>query len=492
MPLDAALAFLPASTLAAGLRRRDYSCRELADFFLERLTRLGPHYNAVVTVLEERARKQCEALDAEAAVGRWRGPLHGVPYAAKDLLDVAGAPTTWGAEPFRKRIPTRDAAVVERLDRAGAVLVGKLAMVEIAGGLGYEQADASFTGPGLNPWNREHWSGGSSSGCGSAVAAGLVPFAIGSETWGSIVTPSAYCGVTGLRPTYGRVSLFGAMALSWSMDKLGPMARTALDAAVVLEAIAGPDARDPANLSEPFQWKPERPQRKLRIGVIRDPVEFREPSAAANVEAAIALFEEVAELVEVEPPSFPSGAAATTIISCEAAAAFGRWVDTGEVWGMTAPEDRIGLHAGLRIPAVDYIQAQRIRRKVVEAMAEWMAGFDVLMSASIPAEAPPATGPFEKHFARWSHGRISGLGNLAGLPAVAAPCGFGPKGMPHGVQWVGGPLAEEAVLQAAAYFQSRTDWHAKTPPPPAGPAANGPEKEKPANDAGSAPKEAAP
>src|SRR5205823_661195 len=211
---------------------------------------------------------QARAADREIKAGRYRGPLHGVPYGVKDLLATKGIPTTWGAEPYRERVFDYDATVVKKLREAGAVLVAKLAMVELAGGFGYNNADASFTGPGRTPWNMNYWSGGSSSGPGAATAAGLVAFAIGSETSGSIITPSAYCGVSGLRPTYGRVSRFGAMALSWTLDKLGPMCRTADDCGLVLASIAGHDARDPASADKPFAYEvaEKRGDKKLKSG----------------------------------------------------------------------------------------------------------------------------------------------------------------------------------------------------------------------------------
>ena len=205
--------FRPVRELAEAVRTRRISPIELAETFLERLEQHGPRYNAVVTVTRDRALAQAHRAEAEIAAGRWRGLLHGIPYGAKDLLATAGIPTTWGAAPLRAQTFDFDATVVERLDAAGAVLVAKLAMVELAGGMGYRQPHASFTGPGISPWGANAWSGGSSSGSGSAVAAGLVPFAIGSETWGSILSPAANCGVTGFRPTYGRVSRHGAMAL---------------------------------------------------------------------------------------------------------------------------------------------------------------------------------------------------------------------------------------------------------------------------------------
>src|SRR5467141_569916 len=247
-------AFLSVLELQRLLRQKKASATELATYFLDRLERIGPRYNAVVTVTRERALAEAAQADREIQQRKWRGPLHGIPYGVKDLLATKGYPTTWGAEPYRQQKFESDATVVERLGAAGAVLVAKLAMVELAGGMGYNQANASFAGPGKTPWNPGYWSGGSSSGPGAAVAAGLVPFAIGSETSGSILTPAAYCGVTGLRPTYGLVSRHGAMALSWTMDKLGPMARTAHDCGLVLAAIAGRDPADPSSLELGFRY----------------------------------------------------------------------------------------------------------------------------------------------------------------------------------------------------------------------------------------------
>src|SRR5262245_13044256 len=231
--------------LAAQVRTQQLSPVALAEAYLDRLDKLGPRLGAVITVTRESALKEARDAEKEIKAGRYRGPLHGVPYGVKDLLATKGIPTTWGAEPYREQVFDFDATVVRKLRDAGAVLAAKLAMVELAGGFGYGTADASFSGPGKTPWNLDYWSGGSSSGPGAAVAAGLVGFAIGSETSGSIITPAAYCGVSGLRPTYGRVSRHGAMALSWTLDKLGPMCRSADDCGLVLSAIAGRDPLDP-------------------------------------------------------------------------------------------------------------------------------------------------------------------------------------------------------------------------------------------------------
>src|SRR5207244_1747872 len=277
---------------------------------------------------------------------RWRGPLHGIPYGAKDLLATAGIPTTWGAAPLRNQTFDFDATVIRRLEEAGAVLVAKLAMVELAGGMGYRQPNASFTGPGISPWGAEAWSGGSSSGSGSAVGAGLVPFAIGSETWGSILSPAAFCGITGLRPTYGLVSRHGAMALCWTLDKLGPMARSADDCALVLAAIAGPDADDPTSLPDGFAYSgeaPRRPVRKLRLAVPKEVSEKAQPEVRKNFEASLEVLKSFAEVTTgVEFPDQPWGPAVSAIVGAEGASAFLELIESGKASGLRCAKDRIG------------------------------------------------------------------------------------------------------------------------------------------------------
>src|SRR5205809_6533829 len=243
-PLADDLLFAPIRDLAERLRTRRLSSAALTEAYLDRLQKIGPRLNAVVTLMRDSALKEARAADEQIRAGKYRGVLHGIPYGAKDLLATNGVPTTWGAEPFRKQVFTFDATVIRKLRDAGAILLAKLAMVELAGSFGYNNADASFSGPCKTPWNLDYWAGGSSSGSGACVAAGLCAFAIGSETSGSIITPAAYCGVAGLRPTFGRVSRYGAMALSWPLDKLGPMSRSAACCGIVLAAIAGCDPKE--------------------------------------------------------------------------------------------------------------------------------------------------------------------------------------------------------------------------------------------------------
>src|SRR5579871_2892925 len=276
MAVPSDIFFASISEISAKLRAKEFSCVELTRAFCDRLERLGPRYNALALLLRPQALRQAKTVDDDLKIGRTRGPLQGIPYGAKDLLAVKGQPTAWGAKPFAAQVFDEDARVIQNLTKAGAILIGKLSMVELAGGGGYRFASASLTGPGLNPWDRTRWSGGSSSGSAAAVAAGLVPYAIGSETSGSIVTPASFCGVTALRPTYGLVSRYGAMALSWTLDKLGPFARSAEDCGLILQVIAGSDGKDAGSAGRSFYYTPQygRPVRGMRAGYA--PVDFNE------------------------------------------------------------------------------------------------------------------------------------------------------------------------------------------------------------------------
>src|SRR5437870_4446356 len=307
--------FMPIRELKTLVQTRQVSPVELAETFLARLETLGPQYNAVVTVTRERALQQGRQAEHDIAAGHYKGPLHGIPYGAKDLLATSGGiPTTWGAAPLRHQKFEYDATVVRKLAAAGAVLVAKLAMVELAGGMGYRQPHASFTGPGISPWDRTAWSGGSSSGSGAAVSAGLVPFAIGSETWGSILSPASNCGIAGLRPTYGRVSRFGAMALSWSLDKLGPLGLTADDCGLVLEAIAGPDPLDPTTTNRPYTYATDPTEKRWRLGVLKGVTADIDESVRSNFVQTLQVLAQVASIEEVELPELPYEAITRTIL----------------------------------------------------------------------------------------------------------------------------------------------------------------------------------
>ena len=460
---------LPVAELAEQVRTRRLDPVELAEAYLARLERFGRELGALVTVTRERALAEARQARDEIAGGRYRGPLHGIPYGAKDLIGAEGYPTTWGAQPYREqRLP--DAAVVERLRTAGAVLVAKLASVELAGGFGYEQADASFTGPGRTPWNRAYWSGGSSSGPGAAVAAALVPFAIGSETWGSIFAPAALSGVTGLRPTYGRVSRRGAMALSWTMDKIGPMCRTAEDCGLVLQAIAGPDPRDESAQPRPYRHEADAAlPRRPRIGVLKGNAEGAQAEVRANFAASLEVLGGFAELVrEVELPQYPYGAAASMIIDAEAGSIFEELVAGGGSHQLSAPEDRIGGYAGQVVLAKDYLRAMRIRRPAGEALDRLFAegGFDALVHPTWSSVSYPVGKPFDQAWDDIPGGGqgISGAANLVGLPGIALPNGFGREKLPTSIALTGRAWSEGTLIAIARELQRRTDWHRRIPP----------------------------
>jgi aspartyl-tRNA(Asn)/glutamyl-tRNA(Gln) amidotransferase subunit A len=443
------------------------SAVELAEHFLDRLERLGPAYHAVVTVLRPQALAEAKQRDAELGKGNDRGPLHGIPYGAKDLLAAEGAPTTWGAQPYRGQMFRSDATVVRKLREAGAVLCAKLAMVELAGGMGYNQAFASFTGPGRSPWDRARWSGGSSSGSGSAVGAGLVPFAIGSETWGSIQFPAAFCGVTGLRPTYGRVSRHGAMALSWTMDKLGPLARTAEDCGLVLAAIAGPDPEDPSAMDRPFAFPDKSAERKrYRLGILRGTVEKTQPEVRRNFEESVRVLREFAEVEEgLELPGYPYDEMASIVIDAEAASAFEPLVESGRITELTAPEDRIGGYSGQVVLAKDYIRALRVRRPAAAALDALLARVDAIVAPTLPTVAWPIDAAFDKVYPDYPGGAsIGGPANLCGVPGLFLMNGTGESGLPTSLQLTGRALGEGVLLGMGRRYQQRTNFHRLVPP----------------------------
>ena len=469
------LDFATISELGQLLRSREISCKELTEHFLDRLGNVGTKYNAVACLLEKRAKKQTGDVDDELKRGRFRSPLQGIPYAVKDLLSVAGYPTTWGAKPFANQVFDRDARVVEKLDRSGAILIGKLAMVELAGGGDYDSAAASLQGPGLNPWNTTLWSGGSSSGSGIAVSAGLVPYALGSETSGSIIVPATYCGVTGLRPTYGLVSRRGAMALSWTCDKIGVLARSADDCGIVLQHVAGADTEDPGSAQKGFHYSPQfhRKFADLRIGY--HPIDFeRWPDEAmrSGYATALNLVKSLgAEMVELKLPDLPYGLIIGTIIDAEGASVFEEFIRGGQVDQLADPTQINGLKASLNYNALDYLKAMRIRSQVQAAFRDLFGLVDVLVSPSsfnLPERIDRSFDQQDKE--RPPRPSNKGVGadlipasNLAGLPALSIPCGF-TNGLPMGLQFVGPPHTESTLLAFGRQFQALTDFHKRHPP----------------------------
>ena len=454
------LLFKPVRELGDLLRTRQVSPVELTAVALERLERHGPTLNAVVTVTRERALAQAARAEQEITRGEYRGPLHGVPYGAKDLLATSeGIPTTWGAAPFKDQRFNDDATVIRKLEQAGAVLCAKLAMIELAGGMGYRQPNASFTGPPKNPWDTTRWTGGSSSGSGAAVAAGLLPFAIGSETWGSIIGPAGFCGVTGLRPTYGRVSRHGAMALCWTLDKLGPLALTADDTGLLLEAIAGPDGADTSSFPEPWSYEPASGRWRPKLGVVRSTLEYVSDEVKVNFERSLSELAEFADLDDVRLPDLPYIAAGQTILGAEAASAFEEFLREGGASGLTALEDAYMWQARFAIPAVDYLRALRLRGVMAEAVDETMRPYDALIAPSRQIIASEIDREMPSSQATDVMGAV---GNLLGLPGITVPNGL-VEGMPTGLLFLGRAYDENRTINAARLYQSRTDWHAHHP-----------------------------
>jgi aspartyl-tRNA(Asn)/glutamyl-tRNA(Gln) amidotransferase subunit A len=465
--LDSGTLFSSVRNLGVRLRARQLSPVALAELSLQRLESLGPRYNAVVTLMRDSAIAEAQAAEKEIHSGLYKGPLHGIPYGVKDLLATKGVPTTWGAEPYRNQVFDYDATVVEKLRAAGAVLVAKLAMVELAGGMGYNNADASFTGPGLSPWNTKFWSGGSSSGPGAAVSAGLVAFAIGSETSGSILTPSAYCGVTGLRPTYGFVSRHGAMALCWTLDKLGPMTRTADDAALVLAAIAGQDPKDETAVQRRFDYRAATmPKRKMRIGVPKGVIEKVQPAVRENFQRSMETLGSLGAVTnDIEWPDFPWGPAISAIVSGEGASAFIDLLESGGVKQLRCPADRSGGYSALLLPAVDYLHAMRLRRPMKAAVAKVFEELDVIVSPTRATVAYPTDKNFEDAYPGISGGPpLIPAANLCGLPALCMPNGFGENGLPTSIALLGRPFSEDVLVSLGNAFQAKTDWHTRRPP----------------------------
>jgi aspartyl-tRNA(Asn)/glutamyl-tRNA(Gln) amidotransferase subunit A len=456
----------------AKLRAKEFSAVELTRAFCDRMERIAPRYNALALSLREQAVKQARDVDDELKRDRTRGPLQGIPYGAKDLLAVKGKPTTWGARPFATQVFDEDAEVIHKLHTTGAILIGKLAMVELAGGGDYRLASASLHGPGLNPWDRTRWSGGSSSGSAAAVAAGLVTYALGSETSGSIITPAAFCGVTGLRPTYGLVSRRGAMSLSWTLDKIGPICHSAEDCGLVLRVIAGADLEDPGSAGRSFNYNPQFARKPSDMTIGYAPVDFNEwadPAARPGLQEALRVVKGLGfNTKEVELPDFPYGSVVGMIIAGEAGSIFEEFIRSGKVDQLADPTQIAGLKANLDVPAVDYLRAMRVRTLIQEAIRALFLDVDMLLAPARLDVAPSASEPLDlpRPGPKPSSRGLSGLipaGNLAGLPALSLPCGFA-SGLPIAISLVGRPFYENQLVAAGVAFQSQTDWHKRKPP----------------------------
>ncbi|HVF57592.1 MAG TPA: amidase [Pyrinomonadaceae bacterium] len=465
--------FSTVSELAAHIRARRVSPVELTEGYLQRLEAFGQRLGAVATVMRETARREAREAEREILRGRYRGPLHGIPYGVKDLIATREANTTWGAAPYKSQRFDYDATVVRRLREAGAVLTSKLAMIELAGGMGYNKADASLTGACRTPWNTDFWSGGSSSGPGAAVAAGLVAFAIGSETSGSIITPAAFCGVSGLRPTYGAVSRHGAMALSWTLDKLGPMCRSAEDCRTVLSAIAGQDPLDATSRSSDAipryganatAASTTRRRKRLRIAVVKDSYEKAQDEVRKNFLNSLDVLRRFATIeMDVKLPDFPYGAAVGTIVDAEGASAFRELIESGRVRELASPEGRVGGYAASLVTAVDYLHAMRLRAPARRAWAEVFKKYDLLVAPSRATVAYPVDKTFDQAYPGIAASSPIGASNLVGVPAVSVPNGFGQNNLPTGIQFIAAAWGETTLMEAAVRYQSETDWHKRRP-----------------------------
>lgn len=434
------LAFRPATELGALLRKRHVTSTELTKMYLARLKRYSPKLLCVITLTEDRALEQAARADEEIRRGHHRGPLHGVPYGAKDLFNTKGIRTTWGAEPYQNNVPDYDATVIERLDNAGAVLLAKLSMGALA------QGGLWFGGMTKTPWNIEQTSSGSSAGSASATAAGLVGFSIGTETLGSIVSPSIRCGVTGLRPTYGRISRYGAMGLSWTMDKVGPICRSVEDCAVVLETAKGSDGHDLTVVDAALNWQPHLGLSGLRIGYVKSDFDRATGDSKAVYDKALADFAKAgAKPVPVDLPKFGVNPL-RIILEAEAAAAFDdltRNKGIDQLKGQQPNDWPNSFRTSRFIPAVEYIRAQRARTLLQREMEKFMADWDVIVS-------PPFGGS------------LLLITNLTGNPQIVVPCGF-VNNLPAGLVFTGKVYDEGAPMRAALRYEQSTDWHTMHP-----------------------------
>jgi len=459
------LAYLSIRQVGGLLRRREISPVELTTLSLQRLDEFGPALNAIVTLTEDVALREAALAESELLHGRDRGPLHGIPYGLKDIVAVPGAPTTWGAAPFRHQVLDVTGTVARKLRDAGAILTAKLATVELAGGMGYDYPDAAFTGPTRNPWDLETWTGGSSSGPAAATAAGLVAFSIGSDTGGSIVMPAAWTGTSGLRPTYGRVSRFGAMALAWSLDRLGPICRTAEDCGLVLDAIAGRDALDPTTLLESYTYSQREPRRaNFRIGVPGGSWDGVEAEVEANFRDSVEALSAVGVVESFDFPPYPCDEVYELIIAAESYSAFDDFLEAGRSSELSAAKAHGHRLAASVLPAHDYLRAQRIRRKIIAWADALTPRFDAVVAPTLATVASGIAENFGPRLGSNLSQQVNLIGVLAGLPTLSIPNGFGRGGLPTALHLMGAPLAENAILDVARAVEIDIDWPALPAP----------------------------
>jgi Asp-tRNA(Asn)/Glu-tRNA(Gln) amidotransferase A subunit family amidase len=440
------VAFWRVVDLAPLVKARAISSTDLTKMYLARMRKYSPKLLCLITSTEDLALERAAAADKEIRAGHYRGPLHGIPFGLKDLFDTKGILTTFGAEPYQTRVADKDATVVERLRYAGAVLMAKLSMGALA------QGGLWFKGMTKTPWNTEQTSSGSSAGPAAATAAGLVGFTLGTETLGSIISPSQACGTVGLRPTYGRISRYGAMGLSWTMDKVGPICRGVEDCALVLNAVYGPDGRDRTVGADPFHWEPRKPLAGLRVGILQKDFDRAEGERKKIWEQAIEDLKKAG--VKMTPTEFAEdGAAIRFLLSAEAAAAFDDITRDGQVRNLRGqnPFDWPNTFRTSRlIPAVEYIRAQRVRTLLIAKFERFMADWDVLVM-------PPNS--------------LLTTTNLTGNPQVVMRCGFGEAAkadgskvpVPRSISFLGKIYDEGSPLRVALAYEQATEWHKKNP-----------------------------
>ena len=439
---DVDLAFMPVHQLSVLIKSRQVTSERLTKLYLERIKTHSDTLACLVTLLEDQALAQARGLDQELAAGKYRGPLHGIPYGVKDLFALPGTKTTWGATPYKDQVIDETATIITKLENAGGVLVGKFTLGALAMG------DVWYGGITKNPWNLKQGASGSSAGSASAVSAGLVPFAIGTETLGSIVSPSTRNGVTGLRPTFGRISRHGAMALSWSMDKVGPISRSALDNAIVLSVLNGSDTKDPSTISAAFNYSAKKEVKKLKVGYFSSFFEGNR-SGIENDRAVLELLKnQGVTLHPVELKTTINPAPLVSMLLVEGAAAF------DELTRFDLDDQMVAQHksawpnvfrAARFIPAVEYIQISRQRSVLIEEMHALMKEYDVIITPSFAGQQLQIT-------------------NLTGHPALCLPNGFGPNGSPTSITLLANLFEEEKLIMVGRLIQENSDWQSKRPP----------------------------
>ncbi|MFZ9235779.1 MAG: amidase [Algoriphagus sp.] len=439
---DVDLAFMPVHQLSVLIKSRQVTSERLTKLYLERIKTHSDTLACLVTLLEDQALAQARGLDQELAAGKYRGPLHGIPYGVKDLFALPGTKTTWGATPYKDQVIDETATIITKLENAGGVLVGKFTLGALAMG------DVWYGGITKNPWNLKQGASGSSAGSASAVSAGLVPFAIGTETLGSIVSPSTRNGVTGLRPTFGRISRHGAMALSWSMDKVGPISRSALDNAIVLSVLNGSDTKDPSTISAAFNYSAKKEVKKLKVGYFSSFFEGNR-SGIENDRAVLELLKnQGVTLHPVELKTTINPAPLVSMLLVEGAAAF------DELTRFDLDDQMVAQHksawpnvfrAARFIPAVEYIQMSRQRSVLIEEMHALMKEYDVIITPSFAGQQLQIT-------------------NLTGHPALCLPNGFGPNGSPTSITLLANLFEEEKLIMVGRLIQENSDWQSKRPP----------------------------